>query len=132
MTMIPLKANDQKDLNFTLVQRAEDSDSDDVVIRVENGTRWKVWDLTGAVVKALLKTQGQAGAVQVTPTVSDPTTGKVTVRVPAVVTAIAFQDGEQYRDVSLEFEVNTFDGQVETVPKDGYVTLRIYRDLNGA
>lgn len=134
--MIPMKANDVRDLPFRLLQQAEDSDPDSVVVKtVRFGSetiRFKPWDLTGCVVACHVRRNGDASATVISPTITAPATGEVTVRIGTSVTAVNFAAGEQHRDASLEFQVARSDGTKETTPDDGYDHIRIFRDLDQA
>ena len=128
--MIPVKANDVRDLTFRLLQQADADDLAEVIVETKQGVRYKAWDLTGCVVAAHVRRNGDANATVISPTISDAETGVCVVRIGTSITAVTFAAGERHRDASIEFEVTKTDGQIITTPDDGYSHIRIFRDLD--
>lgn len=130
--MIPIKANDVRDLTFTLLQQAADTDAEELILLEQGGVRYKAWDLTGHTVIANVRRNGDAEVTQINPTISDPETGQCVVRIDTTLTDVTFGAGEQHRDAGIEFQVTKTTGEVITTPDQGYLGLRIFRDLDEA
>ena len=89
------------------------------------------WDLEGRTVVAFVHVNGATGPIVAHSNVTDAAAGKVIVLFDEEITAVAFQDGEQERDASLEFKVTSSDGTTAKIPQKGFIPLKINRDLEG-